>query len=565
MRDLPSLCLEKIFWAIYNEDVMDDDPINTMKYIRNSLFNCLLVNRHFCRHVIPILWRNTFNWHLPSAKLVISYLCFLSPKARSFLSQRLDIDVRGLLDYCGKKTPFFNYASYLRELEYRSVLKSVQELWPVNQNTLFKLGGVDYQLLMVEELCKMFLSQCPALIRLDLATDSKFQNHFKFTPIPLHPLANPCLCKLREFKFGKHPDQLKVINTLSKLCHNIEIIQLSIFNHHDPTLQFDWSLYEGIHRLIMSQWYLKEFICSFAQKGFLSVIGPALLTKSSTLRDVTFHECDLLENDHPFDDLIDRCNLSSLTLIDCKNLQGSHFSPLTHSIDHKSFFIKKTLPLSLNIAFNSPLQCTYIKSILPPNNLCLTRLLLNDIIQQPCSLIDHVTVYCPNLIHFRANISACILPQLPKFFKSLNKLEIIELNNEKVFYENLIPTLISNELAIEISESIPNSLYNFTFLLMAVFTSQSLSLFLERLDERCIVMSDLNYSYSYYFDEDEYVEVEMGDVIFEEFFIRVDLEEWLRINEIDNIYFKLLGNFECTRYLDDGNSRVYPTYVESDD
>src|SRR5688572_15739297 len=125
MKNLPSLCLEKIFWAIYNEDVIDDNPLDTMIYIRNTLFNSLLVNRCFCRHVVPILWRNTFNWHLPSAKLVISYLCFLSPEARSTLSQRLDFDIRGLLDYCSKKTPFFNYASYLRELEYPSVFKSV--------------------------------------------------------------------------------------------------------------------------------------------------------------------------------------------------------------------------------------------------------------------------------------------------------------------------------------------------------------------------------------------------------------------------------------------------------
>src|SRR5204862_97017 len=100
----------------------------------------------------------------PSAKLVASYLCFLSPEARSTLSQRLNIDISGLLYSCNKRRPLFNYASYLRELEYHSVIKSVQELWPREQRQ-----SINCQLLMVEELCKMFLIHCPTLYRLDLA------------------------------------------------------------------------------------------------------------------------------------------------------------------------------------------------------------------------------------------------------------------------------------------------------------------------------------------------------------------------------------------------------------
>src|SRR5437763_2954678 len=107
-RPLPSLCLDKILWEIYNEKVIDDNPLNTLINIRKTLFNCLLVNRDFCRHVVPILWRNTFNWYLPSSNLVVSYLCFLSPEARSTLSQRLDVDIRGLLESCSKNRRFFN-------------------------------------------------------------------------------------------------------------------------------------------------------------------------------------------------------------------------------------------------------------------------------------------------------------------------------------------------------------------------------------------------------------------------------------------------------------------------
>ncbi|CAB5161120.1 unnamed protein product [Rhizophagus irregularis] len=271
-------------------------------------------------------------------------------------------------------------------------------------------------------------------------------------------------------------------------------------------------------------------------------------------------------------------NLTTLTLIDCNNLQGSHLSSLKYLRINN--FKRERNNMKLNIIYNNPVQYYDIKSIIIHSNVILTKLLLDDIIQ-PYSLIEDITNYCSNLIHLRANISANVLPQIPLLFKSLKKLEIIELKNEKTFYENLIPITMTNELAIEISKSIPSSLYSFTFLLMVVFTSQSLALFLEQLDERCIIMSDTSY-YStdddgddgddrsgsdggdggdgddgYYYDE--YIDIEMNQVIFEEFYIRIDLDEY---NESKGEHFKLFKEFECTKYLHDNNSCLIPTYID---
>lgn len=553
-KPLPSLCLEKIFLEIYNEEVTDDDPLNTILVTRKTLFNCLLVNRDFCRHVIPILWRNTFNWYLPSSKLVITYLSFLSSESRFNLTKRLNINISELLEISSKKRPFFNYSSYLRELEYHSVFKSVQELWPKEIKRERNRKNIEYQLIMAEELCKMFLLQCPTLYRLDLATDLNFLNPFKFSSLTS---TNSCLIKLREFKCSDHPDQLKIFTTLSNICHNIEVMQLGIFRDNF----IDSSLYEGIRQLLRSQRYLKKFICSFAQKGFMSIIGPNF---PISLQDITLHACDLLDEKDPFNYFIEYYNLSTLTLIDCNNLQGSHLSSLKY-LRINNF--KRERNMRLDIIYNNPVQYYNIKSIIIHSNVILTKLLLDDIIQ-PYSLIEDITNYCPNLIHLRANISANVLPQIPLLFKSLKKLEIIELKNEKTFYENLIPITITNELAIEISKSIPSSLYSFTFLLMVVFTSQSLALFLEQLDERCIIMSDTSYNGGdgndeddggdgYYYDE--YIDIEMNQVIFEEFYIRIDLDEY---NESKGEHFKLFREFECTKYLHDNNSCLIPTYID---
>ncbi|CAB5161092.1 unnamed protein product [Rhizophagus irregularis] len=570
-KPLPSLCLEKIFWEIYNEEVINDNPLNTILDIRKTLFNCLLVNRDFCRHVIPILWRNTFNWYLPSSKLIITYLSFLSPESRFNLTKRLNnINISELLEICSKERPFFNYTSYLRELEYHSVFKSVQELWPKEIKRERNRQNIENQLIMAEELCKMFLLQCPTLYRLDLATDLNFLNPFKFSSLTS---TKSCLIKLREFKCSDHPDQLKIFTTLSNICHNIEVMQLGILRDNDNFI--DSSLYEGIRQLLRSQRYLKKFICSFAQKGFMSIIGPNF---PISLQDITLHACDLLDEEDSFNYFMEYYNLTTLTLIDCNNLQGSHLSSLKYLRINN--FKRERNNMKLNIIYNNPVQYYDIKSIIIHSNVILTKLLLDDIIQ-PYSLIEDITNYCSNLIHLRANISANVLPQIPLLFKSLKKLEIIELKNEKTFYENLIPITMTNELAIEISKSIPSSLYSFTFLLMVVFTSQSLALFLEQLDERCIIMSDTSY-YStdddgddgddrsgsdggdggdgddgYYYDE--YIDIEMNQVIFEEFYIRIDLDEY---NESKGEHFKLFKEFECTKYLHDNNSCLIPTYID---
>ncbi|KAF0476378.1 hypothetical protein F8M41_024396 [Gigaspora margarita] len=74
------------------------------KFRDNSLFSCLLVNRRWCRIIVPILWRN-IDKHLGDRRAI--RICLLSLNAEE---QTLLIPFNIALPNCPK--PLFEYTSY---------------------------------------------------------------------------------------------------------------------------------------------------------------------------------------------------------------------------------------------------------------------------------------------------------------------------------------------------------------------------------------------------------------------------------------------------------------------
>ena len=62
------------------------------------------------------------------------------------------------------------------------------------------------------------------------------------------------------------------------------------------------------------------------------------------------------------------------------------------------------------------------------------------------------------------------------------------------------------------------------------------------------------------YDYGEYVEVDLSEVVFEEFSVRIDLDEYEQFEQFEQ--FKLFRKFECMRNLDDKNFRLNPTYID---
>src|ERR1044072_3206809 len=84
-----------------------------------SLYNCLLVNRLWCKIVVPLLWKNPFShfdknkvqrWIYKSS-LINTYVACLDSKVKKHLRNSKVIIPKEL-----EKEPMFNYASFLQSL-----------------------------------------------------------------------------------------------------------------------------------------------------------------------------------------------------------------------------------------------------------------------------------------------------------------------------------------------------------------------------------------------------------------------------------------------------------------
>jgi hypothetical protein len=129
---LPNECLLEIF-----------------KYIEEkSLYSVLLVNKTWCRMSVPILWKKPFNeYHstkMESFKVIIPLISYIDKETRNSLK----IDENISKDYFIQEKPTFNYASFIKELDYTNMchqaitclkkLRSSQKNWSImNDNYLY--------------------------------------------------------------------------------------------------------------------------------------------------------------------------------------------------------------------------------------------------------------------------------------------------------------------------------------------------------------------------------------------------------------------------------------------
>src|SRR6266498_852952 len=107
---IPFECLEQIF--------------KHLLYNRSILFNCLLVNRSWCRQIVPLLWSRPFSrlrWKAASCLIQI-YISCMTKDEKSFF---MDL---GIILPESSSSPLFNYAKYLRKFNYHELLVDVN-IW----------------------------------------------------------------------------------------------------------------------------------------------------------------------------------------------------------------------------------------------------------------------------------------------------------------------------------------------------------------------------------------------------------------------------------------------------
>jgi hypothetical protein len=127
----------------------------------NTLFSCLLVDRHWCSNIVGILWSkpfyysNVFSKNSNPYKIIDIYLSCLDEETREDLRNN-GVNLPVIFD-----KPLFNYEIYHKNLHYRTFISCVylwvQEKSPPNNDNLSEL--------IMKTLLKLFNESCRKLQR----------------------------------------------------------------------------------------------------------------------------------------------------------------------------------------------------------------------------------------------------------------------------------------------------------------------------------------------------------------------------------------------------------------
>jgi hypothetical protein len=215
-----SILIKDILLLIF-EELQDDSK---------CLFSCLLVNKHWCETLVPVLWRNPwcYNGINYSNKnylfIIISY--YLYDDIKEFITNQ-KIQLPSIM----YKSLFFDYLSYCRSINVNTI------------NTIISIGSsLAYnQFSMQQEFYSFLIKKCPELRYLDMRS-IKHQ-------IFCFPEAKAHLESICELKCDTSIDS-SYFYGLSRYC---QYIQRLIIDNIDPKPNY------GIVKLIEVQKNLKHF------------------------------------------------------------------------------------------------------------------------------------------------------------------------------------------------------------------------------------------------------------------------------------------------------------------
>ena len=159
-HQLPTDCLIKIF------EILEDN--------KTTLYSCLLVNRHWCKISVVILWRNVWNFErssdnrlrIPSVDAaILSTLVTCLPSESKELLNKNEISISTPTS----KPPLFNYAAFCKVLSIYKICETIDHIvWE---------GRINKNNLVAKEILKMFMNQISSLKSL-----TYYPNYLRFDP-----------------------------------------------------------------------------------------------------------------------------------------------------------------------------------------------------------------------------------------------------------------------------------------------------------------------------------------------------------------------------------------------
>src|SRR6266498_524881 len=127
---LPTYCLNEIF------EHFVDTP---------TLHSCILVNRHWCKISVRILWKSIWNYN--------TLIACLPNESKEFLHQNEIIISTPTL-----KPPLFNYISFIKRLSIKEIDGNIEKLLK-NHQTITSRNLKHDKYVVTREVFKMFMNK----------------------------------------------------------------------------------------------------------------------------------------------------------------------------------------------------------------------------------------------------------------------------------------------------------------------------------------------------------------------------------------------------------------------
>ncbi|CAG8586454.1 16597_t:CDS:1 [Dentiscutata erythropus] len=395
-----------------------DEILSHVKHDKHSLYSCLLVNRYWCRQVIPWLWGHPLKIlsALESANiapLIRTYISCLSEKERSFL-------IEHGISLPNYPPPFFHYASYLKDLDYRRLEISVRHWikyegticssYPTRRRAIAGISLNNASIIVMTALCRLFLEGDPTLHQLKLAYTERILDLPDVSIFVQGQKGLSCLQKIKfivgSFNRTKLKNMIAFLEALPDIAPNVSHLDIDVITTDKTMADTLVSIIEGLS-------YLSEFRLCDKSSGVTQVIEPTISALSSRANSLTSLE---LHNIH-FQDLslqgLAECKkLEVLLIIQCCCLTLSTWKPLENAkFPLKTLYLDSDFGEKVTIAI---LQSASNRSIKQLHLSCATS-----------KVIEILPVACPSLAHLDVCVSNVSIEQLVAMVSGIQQLQYL--------------------------------------------------------------------------------------------------------------------------------------------
>ncbi|CAG8449544.1 12004_t:CDS:1, partial [Ambispora leptoticha] len=382
---------------------------------KGTLFKCLLLDRQFCREIVPILWE--------APLLESSILKQRTISADKQMNNIIGVYVRSFTNTTwmylytngngirpqNTRQPTFNYASFLRHYEPNSVYIAVG-VWLLRNS--MRNDHINCKL-VASSLCKLFLTESNLLrsLHYDFENDKDFWDSIPQDCSAQVLLKNLKELKIHEFSFEKH--QPMFFENLANACHSIRGVTLeanSISPLQTQDIRVNKHTVEGLKKALSAQSELQWIrIYSFPSYA-IKLICHALNPSAEKLRAIQFSgiNFEYYRAENIISGLSACINLLCLDFINCTSLEQQYWYEAAQNFQKLEY-----LSIQSSASHEMPVN------------------LIKEIIKSSGDSLHYLRIQCHENNNF-ADVCYEILPLILAYSYNLSAIDLINMGVENL-------------------------------------------------------------------------------------------------------------------------------------